>query len=337
MFLIGIERGQWPFKLSLEVRARELMPELPEVETTRAGLEPLIVGHKIIAMYIYDARLRWPVDKTIVQQVQNAKILTVKRRSKYLLIETSQGCSNSFASKSLDQEGLLDQTLLDQKLNETTHQGGAGGQVNILMIHLGMSGRLQVVSKCTPREKHSHIEWQLSSGQVLRYTDPRRFGSVHLLANTSHHRLLDKLGPEPLDNSFNGPYLLSILKKRRQAIKLLIMNAHIVVGVGNIYASESLFRAKIHPSTPASMVSRQKVTALVAAIKDTLGLAIAAGGTTLRDFQDSTGQPGYFKQELLVYGRAGEPCKVCTQPIAMMQQAQRATYFCAKCQKLPGS
>jgi len=275
------------------------MPELPEVETTTRGLNLVLPDQTIEEMRIYDDRLRWPIDHQIVQEVKSTQIGPILRRSKYMLMPVYKN------------EDLC-------------------GQV---MIHLGMSGRLQVVDEQTPREKHSHVDWHLDSGAILRYTDPRRFGSVHWVPVDTTHPLLEKLGPEPLERIFNGTFLYDVTRKRQQAIKVLIMNAHIVVGVGNIYASESLFRAGIHPQTPASALSLDQCTALVKEIKTTLKKAIKAGGTTLKDFQSSEGKPGYFQQQLNVYGREGEPCNQCDNIIEHVKLGQRATFFCAQCQK----
>jgi len=278
------------------------MPELPEVETTARGLNQVIPETKIQEMRIYDSRLRWPVDFNMVELVKNASIGEVLRRSKYLLIP----------------------------VYKKTLQG-------YMMIHLGMSGRLQVVPEGTPREKHSHLEWFLNNKQVLRYTDPRRFGSAHWLTpeeaeGPALHPLLASLGPEPLEKSFSAQYLFDITRTRSQKIKVFIMNAHIVVGVGNIYASESLFTAGIHPERAASSLTLDECKALVKAIKATLKKAIKAGGTTLKDFQSSEGKPGYFQQELKVYGREGLPCPNCKREIQQKKLGQRASFYCEHCQ-----
>ena len=274
------------------------MPELPEVETTAQGLNLVIPEQTIMAMRIYDSRLRWPVDKSIIKKVQNTIIGTLTRRSKYLLMPV------------YDHDQLQGQ----------------------LMIHLGMSGRLQVMPGSTLREKHSHIEWALSNEQHLRYTDPRRFGSVHWIEPDTLHPLLSKLGPEPLSTDFNGQYLFDKTRRRQTTIKVLIMNAHIVVGVGNIYASEALFRAGILPTTLASTITLDQAKLLAKHIKATLKAAIKAGGTTLRDFASSDGKPGYFQQKLNVYGREGEPCRVCGAKVQHLKIGQRATFFCEGCQ-----
>ena len=280
------------------------MPELPEVETTRAGLEQLILGKEICQMKIYDARLRWPVVKNFPKIVKNTRIASITRRSKYLFLNLDN----------------LNQNLKNQAC-------GA------IMIHLGMSGRLQVVDTSIPREKHSHIECFLSDDQVLRYTDPRRFGSFHWIPAGESHKLLDKLGPEPLSRDFTADYLEFKASNRVQSIKQFIMNAQIVVGVGNIYASEALFLAQIHPLTPAKHLKKNQYRKLVEAIQVTLKAAIKAGGTTLKDFQGSTGKPGYFQQKLNVYGRKGEACSKCGKEVQHLVLGQRATYFCQKCQK----
>lgn len=271
------------------------MPELPEVETVRRGIEGPLAGQRIVATTVRDARLRWPVDPALAQWVTGATVSAVRRRAKYLLIETDRG-----------------------------H----------LMVHLGMSGRLYFVAAGTPAAKHDHIDWQLSNHTILRYTDPRRFGSVHWLAGTeTRHSLLDKLGPEPLSEEFDADYLYHRSRKRSAPIKSYVMDGHIVVGVGNIYANEALFRAGIRPTAAAGRVSRARYEKLVAAIKAVLAEAIAQGGTTLKDFVGGDGKPGYFKQALAVYGRGGQPCLICQSALRELRLGQRATVFCAHCQR----
>lgn len=274
------------------------MPELPEVETTIRGLNLVIPQQHIKKMTIFDDRLRWPVEHSIIDEVNNSEIGIVTRRSKYILIPLYR----------------------KQQLHGR------------LMIHLGMSGRLQVVAPSIPREKHSHLDWLLSSGHTLRFTDPRRFGSVHWLIGDASHRLLSQLGPEPLTRDFNAQYLHTISRGRQQTIKVFIMNARIVVGVGNIYASESLFRASIHPLQKAAKLSLEQCQSLVQQIKFTLKKAIKAGGTTLKDFQNSDGKPGYFQQQLNVYGRDGQKCRSCSTNIETIKLGQRATFYCPSCQ-----
>lgn len=281
------------------------MPELPEVETTVQGLNLVLPHQQITAMKIYDDRLRWPVDHAMVQTSQDKWIGRLTRRSKYILMPlySDKDCS------------------AEQCIGE-------------IMIHLGMSGRLQVIPAGTAKEKHSHLDWHLQSGDILRFTDPRRFGSVLWVILGEIHPRLAKLGPEPLSRHFTGDYLYQRAIKRQQNIKVFIMNAEIVVGVGNIYASESLFRANIHPLTPASQLSLEQMKKLVAAIKITLKAAIKAGGTTLRDFKSSDGKPGYFKQKLQVYDRVGLDCYQCGSLVEQLKIGQRSSYFCAICQPL---
>jgi len=286
------------------------MPELPEVETTARGLTPHLTGATLERMQVFDDRLRWPVASTIVSQVRATQVLSIDRRSKYLLFRLG--------------EQTIDCAPATAILKGT------------LMVHLGMSGRLQLFERNSPREKHSHVQWDFGNGQVLRLTDPRRFGSVHWFAAEladQEHTLLRKLGPEPLTPAFSAQYLFTRSRNRRVATKVLLMNAQVVVGVGNIYASEALFRAKICPTLPAGMLTLEHCKHIVAAIKQTLRLAIKAGGTTLRDFQDSHGNPGYFKQKLMVYDRADQACRQCDQPIAQFTLGQRATYWCPNCQR----
>ncbi len=271
------------------------MPELPEVETVRRGIEGPLVGQKILTTVVRDARLRWPVDPELPRLLGGVTVKAVHRRAKYLLIETDRGQ---------------------------------------LMVHLGMSGRLYFVDAGTAAAKHDHIDWQLGNHKVLRYTDPRRFGSVHWLpAGQSGHSLLDNLGPEPLSETFNGDYLYQRSRRRTAPIKSYIMDGRIVVGVGNIYANEALFRAGIRPTAAAGKISRARYDKLVVDIKTVLAEAIAQGGTTLKDFLGGDGKPGYFKQELAVYGRAGQPCHGCQMPLKELRLGQRATVYCNRCQK----
>jgi len=272
------------------------MPELPEVETTRRGISSHIVDQVITEVRINNPHLRWPVP---VDELQSAlprqKILSVDRRAKYLLLD----CGNGH-----------------------------------LIVHLGMSGSLRILKQSVPAEKHEHVEIFFKNGSVLRLRDPRRFGAVlwtDKLPQT--HTLLASLGPEPLSDDFNAEYLFKQTRKRRCCIKNLIMDAHIVAGVGNIYASESLFHAGIRPSNAAMRLSRQSCSRLVHAIKKTLTQAIAAGGTTLRDFTDSNGQAGYFSQGLFVYARDGQNCLYCENLIKRKQLGQRSSFYCPYCQK----
>jgi formamidopyrimidine-DNA glycosylase len=270
------------------------MPELPEVETTKRGLEPLLVGQTIANLEIRDPRLRWPVEAALPARVKSQCVRSLERRGKYLIVNLDDGA---------------------------------------MLIHLGMSGRLRYVTDATPPELHDHFDVSLSSGSKLRFNDPRRFGSLHFAEFPESHWLLKNLGPEPLGEEFTASYLFGISRGRRVAIKQFIMNGNIVVGVGNIYASEALYRAGIRPTRPAGRIARHRYGLLVDAVKTVLEEAIQAGGTTLRDFLDSDGRAGYFQQELSVYGRAGEPCNRCGEPIRQKTIGQRATFLCVACQR----
>jgi len=271
------------------------LPELPEVETVRRGVSPHLLDQTINAVTVRDTRLRWPVLDDLPQRLAGRTIRGVRRRAKYLLLELDRG-----------------------------H----------LMIHLGMSGQLYFVPAETPAGIHDHIDWQLGSGRVLRYTDPRRFGAVIWIdAEPNSHPLLVKLGPEPLSDDFSGDYLYQCARGRKIPVKSLLMDGHIVVGVGNIYANEALFMAGIRPDRAAGRISRARYQALVAASKAVLQKAIDQGGTTLRDFVGGDGKPGYFKQELQVYGKAGKPCPSCATPLKEIRLAQRSTVFCPRCQR----
>ena len=269
------------------------MPELPEVETSRRGIEPWIVDTTIAAVRIHDRRLRWPVARGIENKLRGQPIESVERRAKYILINTASGTA---------------------------------------MLHLGMTGSVFIVDQGTPAAVHDHIDIELDSGKMLRFRDPRRFGSFHWTRNPAQHPLLEKLGPEPLSGDFDVTYLYQASRGRKVSVKQFIMNAHVVVGVGNIYASESLFLAGINPKRAAGRVSRERYARLVEAIKDVLSRAIRAGGTTLRDFYGGDGEPGYFKQQLEVYDRDGEHCRVCNTVISSIVQGQRSTYYCKRCQ-----
>lgn len=270
------------------------MPELPEVETVRRGLAPLVTDSRIDRLTVREKRLRWPVAKHLPEQVQGQEIHSIARRGKYLLIELDQG---------------------------------------FLMIHLGMSGSLRYLSKPEPPLKHDHYDIELKGGALIRYNDPRRFGSLHLTREPEMHALIRGLGPEPLSSEFNGEYLWQLSRGRKVGIKQLIMNGQIVVGVGNIYASEALFRAGIRPTRPAGRISRKRMDRLCEEIRKVLEDALDAGGTTLRDFVGSDGRPGYFAQSLSVYERAGEACPKCGESIKRRVIGQRASYYCAACQR----
>lgn len=271
------------------------MPELPEVEITRRGLEPHLVGRRITGVVIRHAGLRHPVPGELPNILPGQAIREVGRRGKYLLIHCDKGW---------------------------------------LILHLGMSGSLRVLPAATPPEKHDHFDLMLDNGQCLRLRDPRRFGAV-LWTETDalRHPLLAGLGVEPLTSDFSGEYLYQASRGRSAAIKLVLMDGRIVVGVGNIYANEALFRAGIRPTAPAGRLSAARCAKLAEAVKETLRLAIAAGGSTLRDFVDSAGNPGYFQQQYLVYGRTGLPCLRCGDPIRQIRQGQRSTFYCPRCQR----
>jgi formamidopyrimidine-DNA glycosylase len=274
------------------------MPELPEVETTRRGLLPL-VGNVVKSVTIRHPRLRWPIPQHLLQTLPNQTLKALTRRAKYILCEFSGEETNG-----------------------------------VLLLHLGMSGRIQVLDCNYPAEKHDHFDIEFIDGQVLRLRDPRRFGAVLWLDNhDNNHPLLNSLGPEPLEADFNAKYLQKALANKTLAIKNAIMDGHVVVGVGNIYASESLFRSRIHPETPANKLSLKSCERLVVEIKSTLQDALNAGGSSLRDFFGTDGNPGYFQQEYFVYARTNEPCKVCARPIKTMRLGQRSTFYCEHCQK----
>jgi len=244
---------------------------------------------------VRDRRLRWPIDSKIESAIRGQRVRRVDRRAKYLLI---------------------------------------GSDAGTLIVHLGMSGSLRIVAPDVPPRPHDHWDLVIESGKVLRFHDPRRFGSLHWTADDpDEHPLLAKLGPEPLSADFDTEYLFRATRKRSVAIKHLIMNSHVVVGVGNIYANEALFRAGISPRRAAGRLTRAQAQALVDAIKSVLEEAIEIGGTTLRDYVNAEGTPGYFKQKLFVYERAKQPCRVCKTPIKQVAQGQRSTYWCATCQR----
>ena len=275
------------------------MPELPEVETSRRGIEPHLLNKKIKDVIVRQHKLRWPIPKSLAKKLNNKKFTQLDRRGKYLLLKFQHG--------------------------DTT---------DTIIIHLGMSGSLRICTPSTPIGKHDHIDFIFSNKKVLRLTDPRKFGCV-LWTNQpiEQHKLLSKLGPEPLEDNFNTDYLYQQSRKRSCSIKSFIMNSHIVVGVGNIYASESLFIAGINPKRKAGSLSKLRCEKLVIAIKQILKAAIKQGGTTLRDFTREDGQPGYFAQQLQVYGRAHEACPSCGKAIKQISQQNRSTFYCTNCQK----
>lgn len=271
------------------------MPELPEVETTRRGIEPHLIGRRILDVVVREGRLRQPVAPDL-DRISDDHATTVRRRGKYLIIDLAA-------------------------------QGS-------LIIHLGMSGSLRIADPNAEFRKHDHIVLNLKGGRQLRYHDPRRFGIfLHLpTGDPLEHPLLRKLGPEPLSNAFDADHLRRFCRSRKASIKVTIMDAKCVVGVGNIYASEALFRAGIRPGTAARRLSGPKCQGLVEAIRSVLRESIEQGGTTLRDFVNSDGEPGYFRQRLYVYDRGGEPCRSCSTPIRSAIMGQRSTYWCPSCQ-----
>ena len=270
------------------------MPELPEVEITRRGIAPHLLGQVVTAVRVRQPRLRYPVPADLAQRLPGQTLLAVRRRAKYLLLDFSEGS---------------------------------------LLLHLGMSGSLRIVVAGLPAEKHDHFDLEVG-GKALRLRDPRRFGAVLWLEHPAEaHPLLARLGLEPLDAGFDGAALQALCRGRSTPIKLLIMDGHLLVGVGNIYASESLFRARIHPQTPAGKLSPARCERLATCIRETLQDALAAGGSSLRDFVHSDGSSGYFQQQYYVYGRDDEPCRVCAGPIRRLVMGQRATFFCPRCQR----
>ncbi len=271
------------------------MPELPEVETVRRGLAPHLTGQTVTGVVVRQPRLRWPVAEELAAQLPGQTIRRVERRAKYLLLRTDAGTA---------------------------------------IFHLGMTGRLRLLPTDAPLQKHDHADLILASGQRLRFNDSRRFGA--LLWTTEppeRHPLLQALGPEPFDAAFSGAYLRQRAQGRAPAVKTFIMNNHVVVGVGNIYANESLFAAGINPLRPAGRLAEAECDRLAVAIREILTEAIRQGGTTLRDFIGGDGEPGYFQQSLRVYDRRGAPCVACGQPIQRCRVGQRATYYCPCCQR----
>jgi len=269
------------------------MPELPEVETSRRGIEPHIVDTRVSRVIISNRKLRWPVSRAVDRNLVGQLVSSVTRRAKYLLINTDSGSA---------------------------------------ILHLGMSGSVFIVNHNTPAGVHDHVDIDFDSGKTLRFRDPRRFGSLHWSKSPLQHKLLRSLGPEPLGDEFNARYLWERSRGRRVSVKQFIMMGEIVVGVGNIYASEALFLASINPRRAAGRIALQRYQRLVAATKEVLTKAIGAGGTTLRDFHGGDGEAGYFQQQLQVYARKDEPCRRCDAPITAIVQGQRSTYYCKRCQ-----
>ncbi|MDR6642124.1 MULTISPECIES: bifunctional DNA-formamidopyrimidine glycosylase/DNA-(apurinic or apyrimidinic site) lyase [Rhodanobacteraceae] len=269
------------------------MPELPEVETTRRGIAPHLEGRRVTGVVLRRPDLRWPIPPEISSLLPGQVIEAVDRRAKYLLLRTQAGTA---------------------------------------LFHLGMSGMLRVLPPDTPVGKHDHVDLMLESDRVLRFTDPRRFGALLWQMPGETHALLEGIGPEPLTDAFDGDVLWRLSRGRSAAVKTFIMDNAVVVGVGNIYASEALFAAGIDPRRAAGKVSRERYAKLASEIKRILAYAITRGGTTLRDFLAPDGAPGYFFQELFAYGRAGEPCRTCATPIKVVTLGQRASFYCPTCQ-----
>lgn len=271
------------------------MPELPEVETTRRGVSPYLQGATILELVVRQPSLRWPVPEDLPKLLKDKPILGIERRAKYLLIKVEGGAS---------------------------------------IWHLGMSGSMRVVDKAAAIGKHDHVDLVLDNGHILRFTDPRRFGSLLWQAgDVNTHKLLASLGPEPLSDEFDGERLYQRSRKRKVPVKSFIMDNANVVGVGNIYANEALFKAGIRPTAEAGKISRPRYQRLAEEIKIVLAKAIEQGGTTLKDFVGGDGKPGYFKQELMVYGRGGQPCLGCKKTLVEQRIGQRTTVFCRHCQR----
>jgi formamidopyrimidine-DNA glycosylase len=270
------------------------VPELPEVETTRRGIAPHLVGRHVRQLVLRTRKLRWPVPPALPETLRGQAILDVGRRAKYLLLHTEPGT---------------------------------------VLVHLGMSGSLRVLPKHVAPGRHDHVDLVLDSGKALRFNDPRRFGFWLWQPSGFTHDLLAELGPEPLGDEFDGDHLWRLSRGRRVAVKNFLMDQRVVVGVGNIYAAEALFKAGIDPRRAAGRVARERYRMLADAVRDVLARSIRKGGTTIRDYVDSDGQPGWFELELDVYGREGEPCRVCRATIKSLRLGQRASCYCPKCQK----
>jgi len=267
------------------------MPELPEVEVSRMGITPHLVGQTIAQMTFRTPKLRWDIPQEL-KKLEGQVIRNISRRAKYLLIETDVGCA---------------------------------------IVHLGMSGSLRVLDANMAPQKHDHVDLKLTNGKILRYNDPRRFGAW-LWTEDGEHKVLGNMGPEPLTDAFNAEYIEAKALNKRLAVKQFIMDNKVVVGVGNIYANESLFSSRIHPTRSAGSLSSSDWQRLVHEIKQVLAIAIKQGGTTLKDFAQADGKPGYFAQELQVYSKADQPCPVCGELIEELKIGQRNTFFCSQCQ-----
>ncbi len=270
------------------------MPELPEVETTRRGIAPHMVGHAVNAVVVRQPLLRWPVPKALVDELPGHTIESVERCGKYLLLGTAVGS---------------------------------------VILHLGMSGSLRIVPRAQPPERYDHVDLVLANGDCLRLRDPRRFGAVlWTTGNVAQHKLLANMGPDPLGRSFDGDHLYRSSRGRKRAVRDLLIDGRIVAGIGNIYANEALYRARIHPRRAAGRISRSRYRRLAQAIRATMKHAIAVGGTTLRDFRDAGGNPGYFQLTMRVYGREGAPCPRCRRAIRAAPLGGRRVFFCTRCQ-----
>jgi len=277
------------------------MPELPEVETIRRGVTPHVVGRTIVKVIVRDARLRWPVPPDFAAFAEGRRVVGTSRRGKYLLLHL-----------------------------EGTHEGGE----DKIIIHLGMSGRVFVLDANHALLKHDHLDLVLDDGRVLRYHDPRRFGAVlPWPAAEGEHVLMQTMGPEPFSEAFHGEYLFDKSRRKTTAVKTFLMDGGVVVGAGNIYAAESLFRARIRPTRPAGRVTRLEYALLAEKVREVLQEAITQGGTTLRDFAGADGASGYFQQDLYVYGREGLPCRVCGTPIQLKRLGNRQSCYCPQCQR----
>ncbi len=270
------------------------MPELPEVETTLRGIQPWLEGKRIDSVVVRSRKLRWPIPRCLVRQLPGRRIESLARRAKYLLMHVDSGT---------------------------------------LIMHLGMSGSMRIANAADSPGPYDHFELILADRTCLRFRDPRRFGSVLWTTRPpEQHRLLARLGPEPLEAAFDGAYLHTVSRGRKVAVKSFLMDAHIVVGVGNIYASESLFASRIHPRRAAGRIGRRRYDQLADAVRNVLSAAIRAGGTTLRDFRTLDGQEGHFRVSLCVYGRTDQPCVCCGTPIRRTVIGQRSTFYCPQCQ-----
>jgi formamidopyrimidine-DNA glycosylase len=271
------------------------MPELPEVETTRRGIAPQVIGHRVAALQVYDPRLRWPVPASLRKKLVGRVVERVDRRGKYLLFR----------------------------------MGG-----DTLLVHLGMTGSLRAFVRAPKPSTHDHVDIVLDNGMTLRYRDPRRFGAILWVPPPADaHPLLSGLGPEPFDRACDATYLKHATRRRAAGIKLVLMDNRVIVGVGNIYANEALFRAGIRPTAPANRVSAARLGRLLVEVRATLTEAIAKGGSTLRDYVDSRGAPGYFQLDYYVYGREGLPCRVCGTAIRAVRMGGRASTYCPRCQR----